>query len=122
MSCESTYASAMRATTAIRRWQRCNHSLKRRSGRGGVTERGDDVVDHFLDQDAIVALAHHADHGLGAGGAHQQAAVAVEALLAVDDGRLDLGIVERLAAAVAHVLEDLRQGVEAMADLRHRAA
>src|SRR5690349_8812470 len=41
------------------------------SGRGssGVAERGDDVVDHFLDQDAIVALAHHADHRLGAGGA-----------------------------------------------------
>src|SRR6185437_10319722 len=45
------------------------------SGRGssGVAERGDDVVDHFLDQDAIVALAHHADHRLGAGRADQKA-------------------------------------------------
>ena len=42
-----------------------------KSGRG-LAERGDDVVDDILDQDAVVALAHHADHGLGAGGAHQQ--------------------------------------------------
>ena len=32
-----------------------------------MAERGDDVIDHFLDQDAVIALAHHADHRLGAG-------------------------------------------------------
>ena len=37
-----------------------------RSG-GGLAERGNDAIDHFLDQDAVVALTHHADHGLGAG-------------------------------------------------------
>src|SRR3954451_16903129 len=47
--------------------------------RSRVAQCGDDVVDHFLDQDAVVALAHDADHGLGAGRTHQQTAVAVEA-------------------------------------------
>jgi hypothetical protein len=36
------------------------------------------------------------------------------------DRRLHLGIFERLAAAVAHVLEHLRQRLEAVADFRHR--
>src|ERR1700754_2138822 len=71
------------------------------SRRRGMPQRGHDVVDHFLDQDAVVALAHHANHRFGAGGAHQQPAMAVEPLLAVADGRLDLGGVERLAAAGA---------------------
>ena len=52
-----------------------------RSG-GGLAERGNDAIDHLLDQDAIVALAHHADHGLGAGRADQQTAVAIEPFLA----------------------------------------
>src|SRR5437870_1691640 len=58
--------------------------------RRGVAERGNDVVDHFLDQETIVALAHHADHRFGAGGADQQRAMAVEALLALVDCRLHL--------------------------------
>src|SRR5882757_10336889 len=90
--------------------------------RRSLAERADDVVDDILDQDAVVALAHHANHGLGAGGADQQAAVAVEPLLAVGDRGLDLGVVERLAAAVAHVLQYLRQRIKTPADLRHRAA
>src|SRR4029077_2854476 len=92
-----------------------------RSG-GGLTERGDDMIDHFLDQDAVVALAHHADYGLGAGRADQQPAVAVEPLFAGVDGRFDLGIVERFPAAVAYVLQYLRQRIEAVTDLRHRTA
>src|SRR5260221_6137118 len=56
----------------------------------GLTERGDDAVDHFLDQDAVVALAHHADHRLGAGGADQQAAMTVEPFFTGIDGRFDL--------------------------------
>src|SRR3954470_4292205 len=81
----------------------------------GLAESADDIVDHFLDQDAVIALAHHADDRLGAGGADQGAAVAVEAFLAGIDRRFDVGVVERLAAAVAHVLEDLRQRIEAVA-------
>src|SRR5882757_223558 len=88
----------------------------------GVAERVADLVDDLLDQDAVVALAHHPDHRLGAGGADQQAALAVEAFFAVDDRRFHPGMVERLAAAVAHILEDLRQRIEAMADFRHRPA
>src|SRR5665811_996050 len=73
------------------------------SGRRGVAERGDDVIDHFLNQDTVVALAHHANHRLGAGGADQQPAMAVEPFFAGVDRRFDLGIVERLAAAIAYV-------------------
>src|SRR5690242_18923083 len=29
---------------------------------GALTQRRDDVVDDFLDQQAVIALAHHADH------------------------------------------------------------
>jgi len=57
----------------------------------GLTERGDDVIDHFLDQIAVVALAHHPDHRLGAGGADQQPAMAVKPLFAGVDGRFDVG-------------------------------
>ena len=105
------------STTVISRWLRCNLAATPPPARAR-----DDVIDHFLDQDAVVALAHHADHRLGAGGADQQAAVAVEPFLAVDDRGLHLGVVERLAAAVAHVLQDLRQRIEAVADFRDRAA
>src|ERR1700736_726542 len=73
-------------------------SLENALGRRGVTERVADLIDDLLDQDAVVALAHHPDHRLGAGGADQQAAVAVEAPFAVDDRRLHPGMVERLAA------------------------
>ena len=52
------------ATTANRKWLRCVRGAA--SGRG-LTERGNDVIDDFLDQHAIVALAHHADHGLRSG-------------------------------------------------------
>jgi len=62
-----------------------------------VAERVADLVDDLLDQDAVVALAHHPDHRLGAGGADQQAALAVEALFAVNDRRFHPGMVERLA-------------------------
>ncbi len=40
--------------------------------------------------------------------------------LGVLDGGADLGVLERLAALVAHVLHHLRQRLEAVADLRHR--
>src|SRR3954470_15610321 len=89
-------------------------SLENALSRRGVAERVADLVDDLLDQDAVVALTHHPDHRLGAGRADQQATVAVEALFAVDDRRLHPGMVERLAAAVAHILEDLRQRIEAM--------
>ena len=48
--------------------------------------------------------------------------MAVEPLFAVHDRRFDVGIVKRLAAAVAHVLQDLGQRIEAVADLRDRTA
>ncbi|SHN67531.1 hypothetical protein SAMN05444170_1208 [Bradyrhizobium erythrophlei] len=84
----SSYDGTVACTTAIRKWLRCtwrilNETLAHHaekptccaaSGerfdcealRRGLAERGNDVIDHFLDQPAIIALAHHADHGLGA--------------------------------------------------------
>src|ERR1700678_259930 len=52
------------------------------SRRCGVAQRGDDMIDDFLDQDAVVALAHHANHRFGSGRADQQSAMAVEPLFA----------------------------------------
>src|ERR1700757_2284788 len=109
------------ASLAMTEWLERAGLSKVLSGRR-LPQRGDDVVDDFLDQDAVVALAHHADHRLGAGRAHEQPAVAIEALLAVGNRRFDLGILERLAAPVAHILQDLRQRIEAMTDFRNRAA
>ena len=42
----------------------------------------DDIVHHALDEVAVVALGHHADHRLGAGRADHQAAALAEQLLA----------------------------------------
>ena len=38
-----------------------------RSGHRGLSKRGYDVIDHFLDQDAVITLTHDADHRLSAG-------------------------------------------------------
>src|SRR5258708_38296716 len=89
-------------------------------GRRGVTERVADLIDDLLDQDAVVALAHHPDHRLGAGGADQQAALAVEALFAVDDRRLHPGMVERLAAAGPATPAKPRPRIAGAADFRHQ--
>ena len=67
-----------------------------------------------------VAFAHDADHRLGLRRPHHQPAAAVKALFGILDRRTDFGILQRLAAAVAHVLEHLRQRGEAVTDLRHR--
>src|SRR5690349_9863109 len=73
---ESSYDSANTPTTANRRWQRCRHLPGKRSG-GSLAERRDNMVDHFLDQDAVVTLAHHANDGLGARGTDQETAMTV---------------------------------------------
>src|SRR5689334_14380219 len=63
--------------------------LPRRRGRKGTTlcgvcgQRVDNAVDDFLDQALVVAFAHDADHGLGAGRPDHQPAMAVEALFGV---------------------------------------
>ena len=40
-----------------------------------MVQRVDNAVDDFLDQDLVVALAHHPDHRLGAGRTNDQAAL-----------------------------------------------
>src|ERR1700730_7751105 len=80
-----------------------------RSG-GDVAQGIDDAVDDFLDQHAVLAFAHDADHRLGAGGANDETAVAVEAPFRLLDGGADLGGLQRLSAAVGPGLEPLRQG------------
>ena len=62
-----------------------------RSGRNlacSLGDRVDDVVHDAVDQIAVIALRHHADHRLGAGGADDQATDGAEPLLAGLD-RLD---------------------------------
>jgi len=53
---------------------------------GGAGKRLHHVVDGGLDQRLVVALAHHADHGLGARRAHDEAAAAAELALGRCDG------------------------------------
>ena len=76
----------------------------------------------LLDEELVLALAHHADHRLGAGGADDQPPLPVEPLHRVLDRGLHLGVLERLAVAIAHVLHHLRQRIEAVAHFRHRLA
>src|SRR5260370_3109392 len=75
------------------RQRRASRRMAASSGRR-LSERGDDGVDDVLDQDAVFAFGHDADHRLGAGGADQEAAMAVESLLARGDRRLDVVIIE----------------------------
>src|SRR3954463_7879098 len=114
------YASDLSPTSINSPWLRC--AMARSRGRGGLAECCTDGIDDLLDHDAVVALPHDANHGFGAAGADQQAAMAVEPFFAGADRRLDLDVVERLAGAVAHVLENLRQRLEAVAHFRNRTA
>src|SRR5258707_11085406 len=81
-----SYDSAVRATIAIGPWLRCAVS---RSRCRGLAQRGDDSVDDLLDHDAVLALSHHANDGLGARRSDQQPAMSIEPLLAGADRRLD---------------------------------
>src|SRR3954469_12611471 len=90
------------------------------SGGSGGGERIHDVVNHLLDQELVVTFAHNPDHRLRAGGADEQTGMTIGALLGVFDGGADAGVVEGLAAFVAHVLKYLRQRIEAVAHLRYR--
>src|ERR1700741_2434144 len=53
---------------------------------------GDDVLHHFAHQAFVLALAHHADDGLGAGLAYQDAAATIEPLLPRLDARCHAGV------------------------------
>src|SRR6516162_3846598 len=90
-----------------------------RSG-GDVAEGVDYAVHQLLDQEAVFALAHDADHWLGARRTNDETAVTIETPLRLTDGGANLGGFERLAAAIAHVPQHLRQRIEAVANLRYR--
>src|SRR6516165_11004005 len=85
-----------------------------------VGERIDDAVDDLLDQHLVLALAHDADHRLGAGWTDDQSSMRAEARLRELDRGAHLRVLQWLAALVAHVLEHLRQRVEAMTHLGYR--
>src|SRR2546423_1554941 len=91
-----------------------------RAAAAGRRERIDDAVDDLLDQHLVLAFAHDADHRLGTRRAHDQPTMTVETGLRILDGAAHLGVLERLAARVAHVLEHLRQRIEPVADFGYR--
>src|SRR3954469_6388360 len=94
---------------------------ERASSLGCGSRQGvDDVVDHLRDEVPLVAPAHDANHRLGAGGANHETSLSAETLTRRCDGRHDGILLQRLAGEVAHVLEDLRQRLEAVADLADR--
>src|SRR3954469_5642566 len=88
--------------------------LRRRLG-----ERIDDAVDDLLDERLVLALAHHADHRLGAGGGPDEPPMGGGGVDRGLDDRFHLGILERRAFAIAHVLHHLRQRLEAVAHFRN---
>src|SRR6476646_6321783 len=76
----------------------------------------DNIINDGLDEILVVALTHDADDGLRAGRTDDQAAAATKLFLGAGDGRADAGVLKRLSLLVAHVLEHLRQRLEAMTE------
>src|SRR6202023_661680 len=79
-----------------------------------VGEGVDDPIDDLLNQYLVFTLAHDANHRLGPRRPDDQPSVPIETRLRVLDGRSHFRVLERLAALVAHILEHLRQRIEAM--------
>src|SRR5260370_42355992 len=88
--------------------------------RRNFAERIDDAVDHFLDQNGVIALARDPNDRLGAGWPHDQPTVTIESLLGIGDRRANAGMLVRPPAAIAHILGHLRKCFESMAEPRHR--
>src|SRR5262249_55842361 len=70
-----------------------------------------------LDQHLVVALAHHADHRLGAGRPDDEAAAAAEFLFGVGDHGFHTRILERLSFLVAGVLWHLPPTLRTVGEL-----
>ncbi len=77
-----------------------------------VGQSVDDAIDDLLNQNLVFSLSHDANHGFGARRADDQPAMNIQTSFSKLDGGSHLRVFQRLAALVAHVLEDLRQRVE----------
>src|SRR5262245_43120081 len=90
----SLLAPRWKKRTALRQAQGCGNWKLGRRFRHRVADR----ADRGLDLGGIVALGHDADHRLGARGADDQPAAAVERGLDLGDPGLHLGVFEGLPA------------------------
>ncbi len=102
-----------------------NHQDARDHAAALVADRADDPRHRGFDGRLVVALAHDADDGFGAGFAHQDAPVAAERLLRGLDRSFDRGAFEddrRRRAVDAHVFENLRHACEHVRRLARRHA
>ena len=89
---------------------------------GGFSYCVADAVDDGFYLRLVVAFGHHADDGLGARGADDEAARSVEFFLCPGDDRLNPFVFERLAAGEADIFEELRDGIEAVEHFAGRSA
>src|SRR5262245_66652166 len=85
---------------------------------GRLAHRLGNIRNDLLQQALVVALPHHPDDTLGAGGTNDEASLRAKALLARGDGLHHLGMLQRRAVGVLDVLEAVRQSLVARA---HRA-
>ena len=88
----------------------------------GACECVNHVINNTRDEVSIVAFAHDADDGLRARGPNDKAPLGPEPLTRRFDRGYDRVVLKRLAVGIAHVLEDLRQRLEAVAHFAHRPA
>ncbi len=98
----------------------------RRSRRVGNVVSFDDagqsannIGNDFANQLFVISFRHHTNHGLRARGTDDDPSGGSELGSAAFDRGPDASIIDRISVRTANVLEDLRQGVEAMADLAH---
>src|SRR6185312_12493425 len=76
-------------------------------GVAGGLDRLADIADDAAEQLLVLALSHHADHRLGAGGPDDEPAVSAEPRIAGDDRLLHRPPLERLAPAEADIAKEL---------------
>src|SRR4051794_18587444 len=77
------------------------------------------MVDHFFDQDLVIAFAHDADDGFGSGRPHEKSPLTMNSSLGFRNCGPDLHIVQGLAVFVTHIFQKLWKSVKPVTDFRN---
>src|SRR5881392_2453910 len=109
---ESAFDPFPGAKFSMRTIESFGRQLRTKRSRGRLNSLAD-VVDHALDEGRIIAFGHHADQWLGARFADHETSPALELGLRRRNALAHAVRLQRLGTAVeAHVLQQLRQGLE----------
>jgi len=92
-----------------------------RSGRN-LFNRRSDLAHHGTHHLLVLAFRHHADQGLGARFAHQDAARRAQLGIGGFDAGFDLGVIQRRALLEANIFQDLGQRIVQMRRFGSRLA